>query len=76
MQIPDEALNKFIKIYKKEFKEKIGREEAREMASRLLKLYELLSRKPPNGSDSDAGRKEGKADFHQEDESPTSPPAP
>ena len=47
MQIPDDALDAFIKIYKKEFKQKISREEAREMATNLLTLYRLLSRPLP-----------------------------
>lgn len=45
--ISDKALDEFIAIYKKEFKEDISRIEAREMASNLLRLHELLSRKPP-----------------------------
>jgi len=48
MKIPDEALNEFIEIYREEFGEDISRAEAGEMASRLLKLYELLSGKLPN----------------------------
>lgn len=48
MQISDEALDEFIQIYKKEFKKKLARAEAREMASRLLTLYELLVRKLSN----------------------------
>lgn len=48
MKIPDEALNEFIEIYREEFEEDIDRAEASQMASRLLKLYELLSRKLPN----------------------------
>lgn len=48
MQIPDDALDEFIQIYKKEFKEELTKTEASEMASRLLTLYELLARKLPN----------------------------
>ncbi len=47
MQIPDEALNEFITIYKTEFGEEISRKDASEMALRMLKLYELLARKLP-----------------------------
>lgn len=39
MQISDESLLKFIQIYEKEYGETISREEAHEMASRLLGLY-------------------------------------
>jgi hypothetical protein len=74
MRVSDEALDEFIKIYKKEFKEKISREEAREMASRLLTLYQLLSQKPPNGSASDGEREERKEDSHQDDEPRASSP--
>ncbi len=76
MQISYEALDEFIKIYKKEFKEKLTRAEASEMASRLLTLYQLLSRRPLNDSGSGAEREEGKADFRQDDEPPASSPAP
>ncbi len=76
VQISDDALDEFIRIYKEEFKEDISRMEARDMASRLLTLYQLLSRKPPNGFGSGAAREEGKADCHQDDESRVSPPAP
>jgi hypothetical protein len=48
MQIPDKALDEFIKLYKKEFKEDILRAEASEMAFRLMALYELFSKKLPN----------------------------
>ena len=49
MQISDEALNEFIAIYKTEFGEEIRREDANEMALRVLRLYELLERKLPYG---------------------------
>lgn len=49
--ISDESLDKFIKIYRKEFKEKITRAEAREMAQRLVILYELLLRRLPDEND-------------------------
>lgn len=48
MHISDEALNEFIAVYREEFGEDINRKDASEMALRLLKLYELLERKPPN----------------------------
>ena len=49
MQISDEALDEFIAIYKAEFGEEIERKDASEMALRVLKLYELLERKLPDG---------------------------
>jgi flagellin-specific chaperone FliS len=52
-QISEESLNKFIKIYKKDFKKKLTRAEASEMASRLVTLYEILSIKLPNGQTPD-----------------------
>jgi flagellin-specific chaperone FliS len=48
MQTSDDALDEFIAIYRKEFEEDIDRAEAGEMASQLLRLYELLARKLPN----------------------------
>ena len=47
MRIPDEALDEFIVIYKEEFGEVINRNEATEIASRIVTLYELLARKLP-----------------------------
>lgn len=49
MQIPEEALNEFIAIYKAEFGEEISRRDASEMAFRVLRLYELLAKTLPNG---------------------------
>ena len=48
MQISDGALDEFIAIYMSEFGEEISRQDASEMAVRVLKLYELLARKLPN----------------------------
>lgn len=45
MRITDEALDEFTGIYKEEFGEEIDRAQAREMASRLVALYERLDRK-------------------------------
>ncbi len=47
MQIPEKALDEFIEIYRSEFGGDIDRNEAREMAQRVLALYQLLSRKLP-----------------------------
>jgi hypothetical protein len=50
-KISNEALDEFIAIYKKEFKEDITRPKAQQMASDLLQLYTLVSRKLPRQSD-------------------------
>jgi hypothetical protein len=47
MRISDEVLDEFIDIYKEEFGEDISRDEASEMATLILTLYTLLSKKPP-----------------------------
>jgi hypothetical protein len=54
MRISDEALVEFVKIYREEFGEDISRDEASEMATRILTLYTLLSKKPP-GLDKSGG---------------------
>jgi hypothetical protein len=51
MQIPDDSLDDFVAVYKKEVKKKLNRAEASEVASRLLTLYELLAKKLPNEQD-------------------------
>lgn len=48
MQISDEAVSEFIRLYKEECGEELSRGEAEEMASRLVTLYELLMKKLPN----------------------------
>ena len=48
MHISDEALNEFIAIYNDKFGEELSHKDAAEMASRVLKLYEMLARKLPN----------------------------
>lgn len=50
-RIPDADLDEFIAIYKEEFGEEIDRTDASEMASRVLMLYRLLSRKLPEQKD-------------------------
>jgi hypothetical protein len=52
MRISDEALDEFIEIYREEFGEDISRNEASEMAIRILTLYTLLSKKPPGLNES------------------------
>ena len=46
-RIPDADLDEFIAIYKDELGVEISRTDASEMASRLVMLYKLLSRKLP-----------------------------
>ena len=45
MQLSEEALNEFIKLYEAEFKEQIDRDEAMIMARNLVMFYEELERK-------------------------------
>jgi len=52
MQLSDEAIEEFIKIYEKDFKKKLIREVAREMAIRVITLYELLAKKLPSEQNS------------------------
>lgn len=47
-QISDEELDEFIAIYEDEYGEKLDREDAREVARRLLTLVHLLARKLPH----------------------------
>jgi hypothetical protein len=46
MRISGEALDEFVEIYREESGEDISRDEASEMAIRILTLYTLLSKKP------------------------------
>lgn len=48
MKISDEAIDEFIRLYKKDYNEDITRSQASEMAFRLVTLYELLTQKLPN----------------------------
>ena len=50
MQIPDERLRQFQTAYQLDFGEEITLEEAREMLSRLVSLYDLLLRPIPNSA--------------------------
>ncbi len=52
MEIDKESLEEFKKIYKEEFGEELTDAEAREMAQRVLRLYELLAGIPPEGGES------------------------
>jgi hypothetical protein len=42
MNIPEEAIDEFIEIYKKEFNVDISREEARRRATNVLTLYRAV----------------------------------
>ena len=48
MQISDDALDEFITLYQAEFGKDISREDALEMAIRLLNLYQLIMRPLPH----------------------------
>lgn len=48
MHISDERLKEFQEAYEADFNEEITKEEAREMLSRLTKLYELLIQPLPS----------------------------
>jgi len=50
MRIPAKVLDEFIKVYKDVFSEDLLRDEAHEMASDLIALYERLARTPPESS--------------------------
>lgn len=47
MQIREDALREFIRIYEEEYQERLTVDEAREMASRVLTLYKLLAQPLP-----------------------------
>ena len=49
MAIAAERLQEFIRLYEAEFKQPISEEEARETASRLVELYQLLATPLPAG---------------------------
>jgi hypothetical protein len=64
MNITDERLHEFMRIYKAAYGEDLSKGEAKLMADRLMFLYERLSRplpserakgKPQNGEDGDIG---------------------
>lgn len=48
MQLTEEQINGFIKAYEQDFGETPSRDEAREMASRVVELYLLLSEADPS----------------------------
>ncbi|HVZ76164.1 MAG TPA: hypothetical protein VG934_02745 [Candidatus Paceibacterota bacterium] len=43
MELTDRQLDEFIALCKRHYKKKLGREEAREAAERLLSFYRLLA---------------------------------
>jgi hypothetical protein len=47
MQLSEDAIREYISLYKDDFGETLTIEEAREMASALVALYELLCRRLP-----------------------------
>jgi len=60
--LPDESVDEFRAIYKKCFGEDVSADDAREMARRLLMLYETLAKPFP-----------GKSHWHSVREDQTSP---
>ena len=44
MRVSEEGLTEFRRIYQEEFGEELSEESARDMASRVLTLYEILAR--------------------------------
>ena len=60
MQISDEALEEFIRLYQEAFGETITLAEAREMARRLVHLYKILLRPLPG----ERGRQDGSKGTH------------
>jgi hypothetical protein len=54
MQLQSEELAEFIKLYQEEFGDNISEEAAREIANRLLVLYELMAQRDfPSGLSED-----------------------
>ncbi len=51
MQISDESLKEFMALYQHEFRKDVSREDALEMATRLLNLYQLIMRPLPRERD-------------------------
>ena len=59
MQISDESLTEFINLYHAEFGKEITRQDALEMATRLINLYQIIYRPLPTELDGDAMRPSG-----------------
>jgi hypothetical protein len=47
MNIPDEKLDKFRKLYKKHFNKSLSREEARNKGAQLIRLLEIILKEQP-----------------------------
>lgn len=47
MQLSDEEISDFINVYESCYQERLSVEEAREIATRLVALYEVLARPLP-----------------------------
>jgi len=64
MQIGDEALEEFMALYQAEFRKEISRQNALEMATRLINLYLIIYRPLPNERGNGATRpSEGRRDL-------------
>ncbi len=66
MQIPDNRLTEFQRIYKEEYGEEISLPQAREMAQRLLTLYTILSRPIHGGGGASASSRHSPAQTEPE----------
>ena len=51
MILSDTSLDEFIAIYAEEYGEQLSREEARQVATRLLTFVRLISEDPPTDDD-------------------------
>ena len=49
MNLTDADIEDFRRAYREDFGEEVGVAEAREMAQRLMNLYELIAKPPPPG---------------------------
>jgi len=47
MQISDDALDEFMALYRVEFGKELSRQEALEMATRMINLYQIIYRPLP-----------------------------
>jgi hypothetical protein len=66
MPIPDEDIAEFIKIYKAEFEKEITVDEAREIASRLLRLYRIVLQPLPHER-KNRTKDDNRSDRHSQD---------
>jgi len=58
VELTEKDIDEFIEIYERVYKERISRDDAREMANRLLTLYEILAQPLPGEIESEAVKDE------------------